>query len=65
VNGLLFKVGDASDLRSKILSLIREPGLIERLRQGIPKVKTIEEDARFIEELYLKLVKGDKAVGYA
>lgn len=55
VNGLLFKAGDASDLRSKILSLIREPGLIERLRQGIPKVKTIEEEAGFIEELYLKM----------
>ncbi|MDD5435748.1 MAG: glycosyltransferase [Nitrospira sp.] len=55
VNGLLFKVGDASDLRSKILSLIREPGLIERLRQGIPKVKTIEEEAVFIEEVYMTL----------
>lgn len=53
VNGLLFKAGDASDLRSKILLLIREPNLIERLRQGIPKVKTIEEEAGFIEELYI------------
>jgi len=62
VNGLLFKVGNAADLRSKILSLIRDRGLIQRLSQGIPKVKTIEEDARFIEGLYLKLVKGYKTV---
>ena len=56
VNGLLFKVGDAEDLRTKILSLINDPALIERLRHGMPKVKTIEEDALFMEGLYAKVI---------
>ena len=56
VNGLLFKVGDAEDLREKILSLIEKPALIERLRRGMPKVKTIEEDALFMEGLYAKVI---------
>lgn len=55
VNGLLFKVGDANDLMSKMHTLIKEADLIERLRQGMTHVKTIEEDVLFMEELYIKL----------
>ena len=56
VSGLLFHVGDAEDLRAKILSLIKDPALMERLTHGMPTVKTIEEDALFIEGLYAKVI---------
>jgi GT2 family glycosyltransferase len=32
--------------------LLREPGLLDRLRAGIPPVRTIEDDVRFARQLY-------------
>jgi GT2 family glycosyltransferase/glycosyltransferase involved in cell wall biosynthesis len=46
VSGLRFRPGDAEDLREKLLRLVREPGLLERLRRGIPAVRRIEDDVR-------------------
>jgi len=51
-NGLLFEPGNAEDLAAKLERLLDEPGLLERLREGIPAVKTIEENARELETLY-------------
>jgi len=51
-SGLLFQVGDVDDLRRALERLITEPGLLDRLRAGIPPVKTIEEDAEATHERY-------------
>ena len=55
VNGLLFEVGNADDLRDKVNAIINDRRLLEKLRKGIPHVKTIEEDARDMEERYERL----------
>ncbi|MBI3493616.1 MAG: glycosyltransferase [Acidobacteria bacterium] len=51
-NGLLFRAGDAEDLARALTRLVREPGLLETLRAGIPLVRTIEEDVRLSRRLY-------------
>lgn len=56
VNGLLFEVGNANDLRDKINSIVNDRGLIEKLIKGIPHIKTIEEDAGEMEVLYKRLL---------
>jgi len=51
-NGLLFAPGDAADLRRTITRLLDEPGLLDRLRDGVPRMKTIEEDAAWTRQVY-------------
>ena len=51
-NGLLFRAGDSQDLARTLTRLLREPGLRDALRSGIPPVRTIEEDAGFARSLY-------------
>ena len=51
-NGLLFAPGDAADLARAIGRLLREPALLAKLRDGIPRVRTIEEDVRGTRLLY-------------
>lgn len=58
VNGLHFRLGDAADLRAKILRLLREPGLLEQLRAGMPPIKDIARDAEDMEKRYLALLAG-------
>lgn len=53
-NGLLVEPGDAEDLRRAIRRVLDEPGLLERLRAGVPRVKTIEEDAAWTREVYVR-----------
>ena len=52
-SGLLFAPGDASDLRRALARLLDEPGLLDRLRAGVPRMKTIEEDAAWTREVYV------------
>jgi glycosyltransferase involved in cell wall biosynthesis len=52
-NGLLFEVGNAADLGRCLRRLIDEPTLLERLRSGISRMKTIQEDAAWTRELYV------------
>jgi len=52
VNGLLFEPENAADLRRCLARLIAEPGLLERLRPVNPPMKTVDEYARDIEEVY-------------
>ncbi|MFA4888688.1 MAG: glycosyltransferase [Candidatus Omnitrophota bacterium] len=56
VNGLLFNPGDALGLRDKLESLINNPGIINKLKQNIPQVKTIEENAQELELIYEKII---------
>ena len=55
-NGLLFTAGDSADLRRVITRLLDEPGLLATLREGIPRVKTIDEDAAWTQAIYEEAV---------
>ncbi len=55
VDGLHFAVGDADDLARKLERFVREPDLARRLALGIPRVKTIAENAREMEYRYRAL----------
>ena len=57
VNGLLFERGNIDDLAKQLQRITDEPGLIERLREGIPPVKRIEEEVTELELIYQQLVK--------
>ena len=52
VNGLLFRPGDVEDLRGALTRLVSEPGLLSSLRDGIPSVRTIEDDVDESRRLY-------------
>lgn len=52
VNGLLFEPGDSEGLHRAIARVLREPGLLERLRAGITPVRTIEDDVASTREMY-------------
>jgi glycosyltransferase involved in cell wall biosynthesis len=52
VNGLLYTATSPADLADKLRELIDDPAGLDRLRQAFPNVKTIEEDANELEQLY-------------
>ena len=57
-NGLLFGLNDAGDLTGQLRRLIETPGLLDRLREGIGPVKTVEQYTDELEEIYAGLVGG-------
>jgi glycosyltransferase involved in cell wall biosynthesis len=57
-NGLHFRRGDAIDLRRQLRRLLNEPGLLASLRNGMPAVKRIEDDAADMERHYVHLRNG-------
>lgn len=61
MNGLLFERGNAEDLAGQLRRLIEEPSLLERLRIGLPKVKTTEEEVSELETLYREIVQVRKS----
>ncbi len=56
-NGLVFELNDAEDLRAQLERLISEPGLLARLRAGIPDVKTGDEEAAEIYAQYQRVLQ--------
>lgn len=56
-NGLLFEPGDTADLSRQILRLMDEPELLDRLRQGCPRVRTVKDEVDLLEQKYLQLVQ--------
>ncbi len=56
-NGLLFEPGDPSDLARQIRRLIAEPGLVERLCQGIRPVRSLRQEIDELESIYRRAVK--------
>jgi glycosyltransferase involved in cell wall biosynthesis len=56
-NGLLFELENEKDLAWQLRRLAEEPGLIERLRNGIAPVKTVREDVDELEKLYKSLLE--------
>lgn len=56
MNGLHFAIGNADSLRAALRRLIDEPELLPRLREGMPKFKTIEEDCETWDRRYHELI---------
>lgn len=56
-NGFLFEPGNARDLASKLRLIREDPELLARLRERVPSVKTIEENARELVEIYRALIE--------
>jgi len=56
--GLIFKAGDASDLARQIWRVVKEPGLLERLRRGRPAVAlmSLEDHAAQLEQIYGQVI---------
>jgi GT2 family glycosyltransferase len=51
-DGLLFEPGSPEDLRRVLLRLIEEPGLLARLRDNSPAVRSIDDDAAWTARVY-------------
>src|SRR5262249_6774408 len=54
-NGLLFEPGDVGELEKALARLVHEKGLLERLREGIPAVRDIEDDVIATRAVYAGL----------
>src|SRR5262249_26697707 len=57
VNGLLFQPRDMLDLRRTLERFIVDPGLVRRLSQNFPAVRSITADAQSLEERYQVLIQ--------
>jgi glycosyltransferase involved in cell wall biosynthesis len=51
-NGLLFDRGDVGGLARMVERIVAEPGLLERLQNGIAPVKPIEAEVSELEAIY-------------
>jgi len=62
LNGLHFKCGDPDDLAEKLELMAKEPALLGRLAKNAKKttIRTIDAQAREMENLYLKSVRPGK-----
>ncbi len=60
INGLLLNPGDIKDLKEKIEYIIRNPEVIKKFKESIPEVKSIEENAKEMEEIYIRLIANSK-----
>jgi glycosyltransferase involved in cell wall biosynthesis len=56
-NGLLFKRDDVLGLKQKMESVINEPGLIQKFRENIPRVKSVNEECDELLDIYRKLLR--------
>lgn len=56
INGFLFKPGNINDLHKKIDLIIKNPSIIEKIKQNIKFPKNIEENTKEIESLYKNLL---------
>ena len=56
VNGLLFERNNLTELTDKLNRVIVEKDLLNRLRSGVPRVKTSQEEVNEIENIYQDLV---------
>lgn len=63
VSGLHFRSGDPASLADTMSRAATTDGLWERLRGGIPEVRSIEDDAKALVDLYQTLRQGKQANG--
>ena len=54
-SGLLFEMGSPASLAAQLRRVLEDPGLIPRLRSGIPEVKTVDENMTELFEIYDEL----------
>jgi len=54
--GLLFAPGNARDLARQVERLIADPALLTRLREGIPPVRTVEDEMDELETIYQEVL---------
>ncbi|MCB9450636.1 MAG: glycosyltransferase [Anaerolineaceae bacterium] len=57
-SGLVFELNNADDLRRQIERLLHEPGLLAQLKEGIPPVKTIDQEMEELVAHYERLIQG-------
>jgi len=62
VDGLLFPAGDPQALSAALRRLLDEPGLVGKLRAGIVRPRSIDEDAAWLRAAYEKLQPGRSTV---
>jgi len=55
-NGLLFNPADVDDLRKKLEYVIDNREILEKFKKNLPKIKSIEENAREIQTIYRSLI---------
>ncbi|NOZ28729.1 MAG: glycosyltransferase family 4 protein [Chloroflexi bacterium] len=63
VNGLLFERASVPDLARQIRRILQTPALLDRLREGIPPVRRIEEEVRELTAIYEQLITPRVPVG--
>lgn len=59
VSGLLFPPGDSHTLAKHIYRLIHEPGLLRRLTDQIPIVKTVNQEMDELEGFYYSILRSN------
>jgi glycosyltransferase involved in cell wall biosynthesis len=52
VSGLVFEAGNAADLAKKIMSLVQQPDLLQKLQKGIPVVKNVAQQVDELLNIY-------------
>lgn len=57
LNGMLFSPGDDDELSRKIEQVINKPDIVNNFRQNTARVKSIEDNAKEMEEIYSGLVE--------
>ena len=62
-SGLLFEPGNVDDLARALDRFVTEPGLRERLRAGIPRVRSLEEATGETREIYARIVRPSTSPG--
>jgi glycosyltransferase involved in cell wall biosynthesis len=56
-NGLLFEVNNSNDLARKMRTITENPILMRQLERNMPRVKSIEQNAKESEEVYEEVVR--------
>jgi glycosyltransferase involved in cell wall biosynthesis len=55
-NGLLFEAGNSNDLARRMRTIIENPLLLHKLVRNMPQVKSLEQNAFEIEEVYKEVI---------
>jgi glycosyltransferase involved in cell wall biosynthesis len=59
-NGLHFRAGDPDNLAEKMNLLLESPNLLNKFARNIPKIRTIEDQARELTTVYSKFIRNKK-----
>ena len=59
-NGLLFQPNNIDELYAKVRQIIENPSLLEKFAQHQTNIKSIEENAGKLEQIYENLTQGAK-----